>query len=98
MNGIYDALIENIVTCGCFIDRFPRGCIWFLEFLSAIAVTALCGFGVVVLTIGFFLVFEMDQPGLNFAMAFKELMIGKVCHCVRLCISVPRACSTLLKL
>ena len=89
MNGIYDALIENIVTCGCFVDRCPRGCIWFLEFVSAVAITALCGFGLIILAVGFILVFGMtlfgislsdgmDQPVLNAAMAIKELMIGKV--------------------
>ena len=79
MNGVYDAMIENLVTCGCLVDRVPRGCIWCLECLSAGIVTGLLGFGVLVLLIGYWLVNkEMNNPAYITGMAVKELWIGKV--------------------
>ena len=78
MNGIYDALMENFVTCGCFVDRCSRGCIWCLEFISGIALLALVGVGLIVLLFGVTLVSAMDNPSMVAANAVKELLVGKV--------------------
>lgn len=78
LNGIYDALIEHFVTCGCFIDRCSRGCIWCIEFLSGVALLALMGFGLIVLLYAVTLVSNMENSSRVVANAVKELVIGKV--------------------
>lgn len=81
MNGIYDALIENLVTCSCLIDRCSRGCFWCLECISGVAILGLIGFAVLVLLSGITLISTMksESPaGHIMMMAVKELMIGKI--------------------